>query len=512
MARTLIRAHTVLTQSPTRGNIRSGAIAVENGVVRRIGPLEELEANGPYDTTLGDPERHLALPGFVNGHHHSLRPARIGLRASPLETWLVRQRNRQLPRLSPEEVYDHTLWGTLQFLKSGATSVVDHYPYDPRIEDLGVPASVQAYLDAGVRAAVCLAFADQQRVVYQDDETFCASLPKKLGDALRAKLHPFDAEGFFALWERLATRFDGREGRIRLGFGPGGPQWCSEGLLQRMRRTADEHAHAPVQIHLVESRYQAMYGYRRYDKSIIRHLADIGFFGPATSGAHCVWMSREDITLLADVGAVAVHNPSSNLLLFNGISPIANLLDGGVRVGFGLDAASMSDTMDLLTDLRLGLLLQRRPGWDRREVTANDMLAMATHGGAASLGMGASLGRLEEDFLADVVLVDRTRLYDSPYVAPSAPAEEVLLRRATVEDVAFVMVSGRLVIDRGKAVGIDEAALQDRVAKSLERTYESLVSIDEFSDRLEPHISAFYRKWDEESGDLLPLNYQVNTR
>ena len=44
MARTLIRAHTVLTQSPVLGAIRSGAIVVENGVIRRIGSLEALEA------------------------------------------------------------------------------------------------------------------------------------------------------------------------------------------------------------------------------------------------------------------------------------------------------------------------------------------------------------------------------------------------------------------------------------------------------------------------------------
>jgi len=492
--------------------MRPGAIVVEDGIIKRVGPLKELEANGPYENLLGDPDRHLVLPGFVNGHHHSLRPVRIGLQASPLETWLMRQRQRRLPPLSPEEVYDHTLWGTLQFLKSGATGVVDHYPYDPRIEDLGVPASMRAYLDAGVRAAVCLSFSDQQRYVYGDDNTFIDSLPKELGDELRAQLRPADTEGFFSLWERLAARFDGKEDRIRLGFAPNGPQWCSDALLQRMRRVAGEHADAPVQIHLLESRYQAMYGYRRYGTSIVRHLADIGFFGPATSCAHCVWTSAEDIALLAGVGAVAVTNPSSNLLLFNGISPVADLLGGGVPVGFGLDAAGLNDTMDFLTDLRLGLLLQRRPGGDRREVTASDMLAIATHGGAAALGMGPAVGRLAEGCPADLVLADRTRLYGSPYVAPSASAEEVLLRRATADDVDYVMVAGRLVIDKGSAVGIDEPALQERVAKSLQQTYESLAQIDEFARRLEPFISNFYRTWDAESSELLPSNYQVNTR
>ncbi len=212
MARTLIRAHTLLTQSAIQPVVRSGGITIEDGVIREVGPLAELERKGPYDTVLGDQERHLALPGFINGHHHSLRPARIGLRSSPLESWLARSRERQLPALSPDQVYDHTLWGTLQFLKSGVTAVVDHYPFDPRLEDLGVPASIQAYLDAGVRAAVCVACSDQQRYVYEDDEAFLARLPTDLGEALRVKLRPFDRDAFLSLWgtTRGPVRWPGR--------------------------------------------------------------------------------------------------------------------------------------------------------------------------------------------------------------------------------------------------------------------------------------------------------------
>lgn len=512
MARTLIRAHTLLTQSSRHGTLRHAGILVEDGAIRRVGPLPELEREGPFEAVLGNPERHLALPGMLNGHHHSLRPGRLGLRAAPLESWLVRSRLRQVPPLSEEEAYDHTLWGTLQFLKSGATAVIDHFPTDPRLGDLGLPPAAQAYLDAGVRAALCLACSDQRRYTYQDDQVFADALPEALGSAVRATLRPFDQDGFFATWERLAAEWDGKAGRLRLGFGPGGPQWCSDGLLQRIRRVADEHGHAPVQIHLLESRYQAVYGYYHYGWSVVRHLAEIDFFGPATSCAHCVWLSHDDIALLAEKGAVAVHNPSSNLLLFNGIAPLADMLDGGMKVGFGLDAAGLNDDMDMLSDLRLGLLLQRRPGWDRRRVTEADMLAIATHGGAEALGMSLALGRLEEGYAADVVLVDRARLYASPYVSPDAPAEEVLLRRGAVQDVEHVMVAGRLVVEHRRAVGIDEAALERRVARSLERTYAQLATMDAFFERLEPHIAAFYRRWEAEADELLPPNYRVNTR
>jgi cytosine/adenosine deaminase-related metal-dependent hydrolase len=510
--RTLIQAHTLLTQTAAVGDMSGGGILVEDGLIRHVGPLAALQRQGPFDTVVGDPDRHVALPGMVNGHHHSLRPSRIGVRSDPLETVLVRNRLRNIAALSEQEAYDHTLWGTLQFLKSGATSVVDHYPVDPRREDLGVPAAVRAYLDAGVRAAVCLACADQQRLSYQDDRAFVDSLPAQLGDGLSHILRPFDRDSFFKRWERLAAEWDGKDNRIRLGFGPGGPQWCSDELLQRVRSVADDHDHAPVQIHLVESKYQAVYGYRRYGHSIVRHLDDIGFFRQATSCAHCVWVNRDDIALLADRGTVAVHNPSSNLVLFNGIAPLGDMLDGGMRVGFGLDAAGLNDTMDMLTDLRLALFLQRRPDWGGREVTTADLLAAATHGGAAAMGLSVPLGRLEEGYAADVVLVDRTRLFDSPYVSPHAPVAEMLVRRGTAQDVDHVLVGGRLVIENGRAVGIDEDALRQRVVSSLQNIYEQLPTMDQQYEALEPYLKEFYADWSAESDQLLPVNYRFNTR
>jgi 5-methylthioadenosine/S-adenosylhomocysteine deaminase len=208
-----------------------------------------------------------------------------------------------------------------------------------------------------------------------------------------------------------------------------------------------------------------------------------------------VWASPADVQLLAATGAMVVHNPSSNLILGSGIAPVAELLDAGVPVGFGQDGADFNDQQDMFTDLRLGLRLQRQPVWGRREVTAMDMLAMATRGGAPALGLSHSIGRLEEGYQADLVLLDRTRLYGSPYVSPSEPPEEIVLRRACADDVDHVLVAGEPRIQEGRVVGIDEPALQRRLTASLKRTYEQLPSIDRLYEQLEPYISDFYARW-----------------
>jgi len=153
----------------------------------------------------------------------------------------------------------------------------------------------------------------------------------------------------------------------------------------------------------------------------------------------------------------------------------------------------------MFTDLRLRMRPQPQPVWGLRDVTAADMLGMATHGGAVALGLPTPIGQLEEGFQADVVLLDRTRLYDSPYVSPSEPAEEVVLRRACADDVEHVLVAGEPRVQHRRAVGIDEAALERRLTASLERTYAQLASIDGLFEQLEPYVSDFYAEWGSQS-------------
>src|SRR5829696_6920616 len=103
--RTLVRAHTVLTLAEGQPPLTASGVVIEDGSITRVAPLAELEATGPYDAVVGDAARHVALPGLINGHHHSLRPSRIELAPSPLERWRLRSRLRRLPPLTAEELY-----------------------------------------------------------------------------------------------------------------------------------------------------------------------------------------------------------------------------------------------------------------------------------------------------------------------------------------------------------------------------------------------------------------------
>ena len=112
----------------------------------------------------------------------------------------------------------------------------------------------------------------------------------------------------------------------------------------------------------VQSKYQRDYGYRIFNKSPLEHLSDLGFLGPEVSFAHSVWVSKEDITLLADSNSFVVHNPSSNLRLFNGVAPISYMLDKGVNVAIGIDGTGLNDDEDIFQEMRLCSIIHRKPG------------------------------------------------------------------------------------------------------------------------------------------------------
>jgi 5-methylthioadenosine/S-adenosylhomocysteine deaminase len=511
MARTLIRAAEVVTTNGRGEVIRDGALIVEGESIVAVGPAADLAGRGPFDREIGSPGHHVALPGFVNAHHHAARPELKILPVSPLETRIPQLRQRTLPSRADQEIYDWALWDAIQHLKNGVTAVMDHHVGDARKSDYGIPAAIRAYLDSGIRAVVCPAAYAKSRWVYLDDEAFLATLPGPLQSELRAKIQPFPIERYFDSWEDLYRSYHGARGRIRLAFGPGGPEWCSEDLLLRMNRVARERG-VGIHIHLLETRYQALKAWRTFGKSMVERLAELGVLGPDLACAHCVWLTENDQRVLAETGTVVIHNPASNLTLLSGISPVADGLKSGLAVGFGTDGNPLNDDHDYLADLRLGWYLQRPPGIGRQPLAPERMLELATRGGAAALWQGEAIGSLEPGKQADVVLLDRRQLYASPVVPPNNPVVQTILRRGSGRHVDTVMVAGRIVVESGRYLLAEENAIGQRVAESLARYLPMLDEADSLFNRLRPAVIDFYRLWDGEAGDALPPRHQYDVR
>jgi guanine deaminase len=220
----------------------------------------------------------------------------------------------------------------------------------------------------------------------------------------------------------------------------------------------------------------------------VAHLAQLGLLSPSFSVAHAIWVSDADIDLLAAAGVTAIHNPMSNLRLGSGIAPLRRMLERGLHVGLGTDGANTSDTQNLFEAMRLAAGLSRVVDADEaRWIGGSEVLRMATTGSARALGLDVQVGRIAAGCAADLVLLDLSQ----PVYVPLRDTTRQLVHGENGSAVDRVLVGGRLVVDRGRVLTVDEAALRHRAEAAAARLDEANQDGRHLWQVLRPWVSAY---------------------
>lgn len=403
----------------------------------------------PSAGTLVDGSQKLLLPGFVNAHTHSSEMWQRGLIAPlPLELWLAELYDASAG-LTPEHIYLSAMGTAVETLLSGGTTVVDHLSIPPGQEVEAVAAAVRAYREVGVRAFV--------GPLIQDSD-LPASVPS---GGFERSLKPYHrtAESVKALMEQLIEQFHRPEDGIHIMLAPTGMQLCSDVLLEGCVELSDRH-HLCRHTHLLETKAQQMLAQEKYGCSAVEHLKHLGFLGPRSSFAHCVWLTDEDIALMAATQSTVVHNPLSNLRLGSGIAPILKLRQAGANVSFGCDGSASNDAQDMLEVIKIGSTLHSTTDFDYRHwISPREAIAMASLGGAKGLGLDDQMGTLEVGKKADLVLYDLTNLSLLPRTDPIG----LLVLGRPTQAVDRVWMQGKPVVENGQITTVDVDQLRQEL-------------------------------------------------
>lgn len=472
--------------------IHDGAVLSRGGTVLAAGSLAEVKKLSP-DAEIKSYPGHFMLPGFVNSHHHvGVTPLQLGSPDLPLELWFA----GRIPakRL---DLYLDTLYSAFEMIASGVTTVQHIHGWMPgQFEAIHQAASnvLKAYRDIGMRASYCYAVREQNRLVYEADEQFCARLPKPLGEKL---LHHLNAQAmpfadFLKLFDVLKAEHAGQT-LTRIQLAPANLHWCKDDSLQALNEKAKAH-NVPMHMHLLETAFQKEYAMRRTGKTAVRHLYDLGVLGPHMTLGHGVWMSAEDIDIVADTGTCLCHNCSSNFRLRSGLAPLNIWEKKGITIGMGLDEAGINDDRDMLQELKLALRVHRTPGMEEADVpTAPQIVQMATEGGGKTTDFGTEIGRLETGRMFDAVLINWNKaIY--PYQDDDIPMLDALVQRAKTEHVEAVYIGGELVYADGRFTKMDRGAVLAEIAAILNqpRTPEE-IERHELGHAVFAHVKAFYQ-------------------
>jgi len=423
MSTLLIRNGTLLTMNPAR-DVLQGDVLIEDGVIA------EIPSSSRHADSILDGSGMLVLPGFVQVHVH-LNQTLFRGQADDMDVvdWL-RLRIWPLERAhNYASVYASARLSMVEMIRGGTTTAFT-------METLNhTEAAFEAAEQMGFRAIIGNAMMDRWEVgtemIGEDTQT-----------ALRKSL---------ALYERYHGAAGGRLG---YAFCPRGTRNATDELWREVTRLAKErniriHSHAAENKEQTERLVQ--FGGRE-----IHYLNRMGAVGPNLVLAHCVWLTQEEQTLMAQNGAHVAHCPSANFKLASGIAPIPEMMEAGINVALGADGAPCNNNLDVFTEMRLAALIHK-PRHGPKSMSAETVLEMATLGGARAMGLDAQIGSLETGKKADITLIRRREPHAWPQVGTNPYAEIVYEHHAA--DVDTVLIDGNVVLQAGQFTRCDAAEI-----------------------------------------------------
>jgi cytosine/adenosine deaminase-related metal-dependent hydrolase len=496
MSATLIRSRSLITHAIDRhswNEIEGGAVLQEDGVIKVVGRFDELKRQYPNVPVIGG-ENDILLPGFINGHHHvGLTPLQLGSPDMPLELWFVtRMVSRNL------NLYLDTLYSAFELIASGVTTVQHIHGWVPgglKQVEAGANEVIRAYADIGMRVSYSHAVRNQNRLIYQSDEDFTASLPSELQGPMRrwyGRINMSD-EDYVALFENLHSQHQ-KSRRARIQLAPANLHWCSDDMLARLSDLSRKYD-VPLHMHLLETAYQKEYARRRGDCTAVEYIGRFGLLGSHMTLGHGVWLNEKDIERLAETGTCVCHNCSSNFRLRSGVAALNHLEAKGINTAIGIDEAGINDDRDMLQEMRMVLRVHRVPGMDDSVPTAAQVFRMATSGGAKTTAFGETIGSIAVGKAADLVAINWQQI-SYPYLDSGFPLLDAVIMRAKTKGVRRVICDGEVIYEEGRFTRVDRAAALRALHEDLQRALtDDEVERRGLSKALLPHVRAFYANY-----------------
>ena len=254
--------------------------------------------------------------------------------------------------------------------------------------------------------------------------------------------------------------------RIRVSLAPHSEGATTEKLLLKVREAAETYR-VPIHIHVSETKLDFDGSLQRRGLTPPQYLEKLGLMEHSVLAAHCVWLTDEDIELLARRGVTVLHNPISNLKLASGIAPVARMLKAGCRITLGTDGDASNNNLNLFEEMHLAAIIHNGFRHNAVIMKPEQVLRMATVNGAKMQGRDDT-GCLEPGKKADIIAVDfRNRAHMYPAFEPMA----MLVYAAQASDVCMTMVDGRILYEDGKFLTLDSERVLANARAAVARLY-----------------------------------------
>ena len=405
----LIKGGIVVTQDKDR-KVLATDVLIERNKIESLGKHKASEADQVIDA-----KGKVVIPGLINLHQHVAMANMRGIADDVTFDKFLEKTFAADAKRTEQDILEGARLGCAESVLTGTTSFLDLY--------YGEDIVAKAVEEAGLRGFLGWAVLD-------DDKTTQKGSPIK------------NAAKFIDKWK--GNRL------VKPVVAPQGVYVCSEETMCKARELADRKR-TFCHYHLSETRGEVYQHVSKTGKRPVDWLHDIGFLSEGDVAVHVAWIAKHEGKLLADAGTSVAHCPTSNLkLAVGGIAPVMEIKEYGGTVGLGTDGCASNNSLDMFSEMKVCALIHKHSRWDPTAMSAQQVLDMATVEGAKALGMEAKLGSIEPGKLADIAIVDSTRIGMVPTTAKNAVSN--LVYSCSGQQVFCTIVDGKIVAYDGQLV------------------------------------------------------------
>ena len=410
--KTLIKNAWILTMDEVLTTYPKGMLVIKDDKISYVGEYKaEMEQH--VDEII-DAAGGLLIPGMINTHGHvSMIPFRSLGDDCPdrLRRYLF---PLEIECMTAPLVYEAARYGILEMQRSGVTTFLDMYYFEEEV--------ARACDELNMRGVL--------------GETVISFPTCDCKEAYGGLAY---SEAFISKWKnhKLVTPI----------IAPHATNTNDATALKTAHEIAEKYD-TLISMHVAEMDYEMKEFREAYNMTPVEYLDSIGVLSNRLVAAHCIHINEHDMKLMAERRTSIAHCVGSNMKAGKGIAPVKEMIENGIAVGLGTDGPSSGNTLDLFTQMKTAVYAQKTHYKDRSLFKAEEIVKLATIGGAKALKMDARIGSLEVGKQADIVLIET----DSVNMFPIYDPYSAIVYSANASNVDSVWINGVRVLNHKQSI------------------------------------------------------------
>ena len=406
------------------------------GVITDVLPSQTLSYH--QDFRLVDLSDQALIPGTVNTHNHSFQSLVRGFSDDlSFEKWRDKGIYKFSKKLDTNGIYIGALLAFSEMIKYGVSTVCDFFYINNHSND-NARAVIEAARTVGIRLVLARTMYDWSGAPQAYQET-----PQQAQKNCLELIHEFENDPMVSIYPAPHS------------LHAASPEMIQAGLEISKKKNL------PLHMHIAEAPYEVKQVKKKFGKTPIKYLSSLGVCSPKLVGVHCVWVSDDEIEIMAEKNVKVSYNPASNMFLGDGVTPILKFMKKGVVVGLGSDGACSNNRTSVFDEMRTTSLLQKVTHLDGAVCPAEISFKMGTKNGGVVLGL--PIGELKKDYQCDFVGLKMNDISLQPFKKKNLIKNIVYaLSPWAIES---VVVCGRQLKEKGKLVSVSEEEVCRKVAE-----------------------------------------------